>query len=202
LPNKSNKASKKFTLGSLRIAGKIKTALKTKGPAPIIQWYTRLSSKRNLASIEFSSQKAGYDTLELARFDSLFSAFTQSLKQQNVELVISEYSCSFMKGSHQETLEGMENLWRLYPWMSRQALESGLKDFNLHLGEIAHRNGAIFVSQTNLLDQYQENWVADGIHFTNLGAERAAQNFYPVVDAWIRKKFPEPNSDSLPRGQK
>lgn len=178
-----------FEIGPPRFPGKLKLAVKTKAPRPILEWAARRKLERSLAALDTASQIDAYDTAEFARFDSLANSFAAYLKGRGVDLVVSDYACSFVKGPRQETLEGLENLWRVYPWMSERALVEGLAVYNRRLMEIADRNGALKVSQASLLEGYRENWVADGLHFTDRGAALATRNFIPVVDGWLDREL-------------
>jgi hypothetical protein len=197
---KAEKEEDGFEFGPPRFPGKLKLAVKTKAPRPILEWAARRKLERALAAIDTASQIDAYDTLEFARFDSLANSFAAYLRDRGVDLVVSDYACSFVKGSREETLEGLENLWRVYPWMSRKALVDGLAVYNRRLMEIADRNGALKVSQASLLEGYRENWVADGLHFTDQGATLATRNFIPVVNAWLDRELAARQEPLLRRG--
>lgn len=171
--------------GPLRFPGKLKQAAKTKGPQPIMRWAARRLLERDLAAIDTSIQEDDYDAGELARFDSLMTSFCSYLGAKGIDLIVSDYAFAFARGSREETLEGLVNMWKHYPWLSRKALVEGLNVYNAHLAGIAARTRAILVSQASLFDGYRDNWVADGVHFTDQGAGLAARNFFPAVDAWL-----------------
>jgi hypothetical protein len=186
---KADEGEDGFEIGPPRFPGKLKLAVKTKAPRPILEWAARRKLERALAALDTASQVDAYDSLDFARFDSLANSFAAYLRGRGVDLAISDYACSFVKGPREETLEGLENLWRVYPWMSERALVEGLAVYNRRLMDIADRHGALKVSQASLLDGYRENWVADGLHFTDQGATMATRNFIPVVDGWIDREL-------------
>lgn len=187
-------------IGPLRFPSKLKLAAKTKGPQPIMNWAARKLLERDLARIDRSRQVDTFDTGELARFDSLMTSFSVYLWAKGIDLVVSDYACAFAQGTPEETLEGMVNLWKVYPWLSQRALVKGLEAFNTRLAEIAARSRATWVSQSNLLAGYRENWVADGLHFTDQGAGLAARNFMPAVDDWLQAELAA-RGDSAAHGQ-
>ncbi len=183
---KTNKAFSSF--GPSRFLPKLKIAIKSKAPSFFVTWVQNRILQVNLAKIDTSLQISKLDTVRLATFDSLLSQFSQQLQNQGVALMVSEYACTFQKASREESIEGMENLWRRYPWMSRSLLVNGLQVYNQHIAEIANRNGALFIPEATLLVDYQKNWVGDGIHFTDAGARAIMRNFFTPLSEWLAKK--------------
>ena len=71
--------------------------------------------------------------------------------------------------------------------MSINGVFSGISEYNGLITEIAKQEQTQLVDTANLLP-HSATFFTDRVHFTEAGAEKMAQSFYPVVDAALKKK--------------
>jgi lysophospholipase L1-like esterase len=171
--------------GPSRFLPKMKLAVKSKAPAFAVAWLKEQLLAKSLAGVDTAVMRHDLDTARLAAFDSLLTAFALELKGKGVGLMVSEYACAFAKGSYDQTLEGLDNLWKRYPWMSRDLLLRGLDVYNAHIRAIAAATGALDIPQTSMLDSAGAYWVSDGLHFTDRGAAAMMHNVGAALRPWL-----------------
>ncbi len=76
--------------------------------------------------------------------------------------------------------EELYSLARFMPGLSLDGVFDGISRYNLRLREISKEQNTGWVDNANLIAHEDENFV-DRVHFSKVGAERMAENFFPVV---------------------
>lgn len=110
-------------------------------------------------------------------FIEQLGAIHSELEAHDVQLVLSTFITKFRPSQPIEVQRANADITAIYmPWMSMDALNQALEQYNAAIVDFAHQHGVPVIEDLESIPADEEHF-ADCIHFADAGCERMAERF-------------------------
>jgi hypothetical protein len=179
-----------FRLGKPRLFSKLNRALHTRGPVELVSWLEQRRLRRRYQAFPRDRQTPNLDSAQARAFADRLREFVAVLRNDGVTVVLSEHAHALTVWDPATHPEGWLNLWRYWPTVSESELREGYPVLNGLYRKVGEETGCPVVGQADLLaDAPDSNFAADGLHFTDRGAGKAAGNFLTALTPILKTRF-------------